>query len=60
MYIKTNLVRMTWGKWSDLVFLALRVGSDQALPWQQALKRPFKKTLSQLWLLAPASSLYIC
>lgn len=49
MYIQTNLVRMTWGKWSDLVFLALRA-SDQNLPWQQAFKRPLQKTLSQLWL----------
>lgn len=42
MYIQTNLVRMTWGKWSDLVFLALRA-SDQNLPWQQAFKKTLKK-----------------
>lgn len=32
-----------------IVFLALKVASDQNLPWQQALKKDLKKTLSQLW-----------
>lgn len=34
-----------------IVFLALKVASDQNLPWQQALKKKktLKKTLSQLW-----------
>lgn len=44
---------MTWGMVRPcIVFLALKVASDQNLPWQQALKiKTLKKTLSQLWCL---------
>lgn len=41
---------MTWenGQTSYCV-LALKVTSDQNLPWQQALKKDHIKTLSELW-----------
>lgn len=40
MYIRQTS-KHDLGKWSDLVlcFLALKVASDQNLPWQQALKK---------------------
>lgn len=49
---------MTWGN-GQIFTLAAEVASDQSLPWQQALKRPYKDTVWTV-VLAPASYLYIC
>lgn len=35
---------MTWGN-GHIFTLASKVASDQNLPWQQALKRPYKDTV---------------